>query len=226
MQNILIVDDDDIIRNQLDYLLSEDYLSFCATNEQEVFTLLQNHEINLCLLDVNLKKENGFELCEKIRQEYSMPIIFITVNDDEDSLEEGLMCGGDDYVVKPFSIRELKLRIMAQLRRNTYTYKKHDMIRANDWKMDFSKHEFSFRDAYLEISNTEFILLEQLLRNRGCLVTRTALLDRITEQNDSFVEDNTLSVHVSRLRNKMMKKFGCCPIETIRGIGYRWKEST
>ncbi len=103
MQNILIVDDDDIIRNQLDYLLSEDYLSFCATNEQEVFTLLQNHEINLCLLDVNLKKENGFELCKKIRQEYSMPIIFITVNDDEDSLEEGLMCGGDEYnIVRHF----------------------------------------------------------------------------------------------------------------------------
>ena len=225
MQKILIVDDDDIIRDKLDYLLSDEYITFCATNKKEVFTILQKNDINLCLLDVNLKEENGFDLCKTIRQEYSMPIIFITVNDDEDSLEEGLLSGGDDYVVKPFSMRELKLRIMAQLRRNTYTYHKNDVIRVNEWKMDFSRHQFSFHDVCLEISNTEFILLGQLLKNRGCLVTRNTLLDEITEQNDSFVEDNTLSVHVSRIRNKMMKKFNCCPIETIRGIGYRWKEN-
>ncbi len=226
MKKILIVDDDDIIRNKLDFLLSDEYLTFCATSEKEVITILRDNDINLCLLDVNLKEENGFDLCEQIRQQYTMPIIFITVNDDEDSLEKGLLSGGDDYVVKPFSMRELKLRIMAQLRRNSYTYKNYDMIIVDDWKLDTSRHQFSFCDVNLEISNTEFVLIEQLLKNRGCLVTRSVLLDKITERNDSFVEDNTLSVHVSRLRNKMMKKYNFCPIETIRGIGYRWKENT
>lgn len=226
MQKILIVDDDDIIRNKLDFLLSNQYFCYCATNEKDAFKILQEQEIELCLLDVNLKEDNGFDLCKKIRQKYTMPIIFVTVNDDEDSLEKGLLSGGDDYVVKPFSMRELKLRIMAQLRRNSYTYKNYDMIIVDEWKLDVSRHQFSFQDVGLEISNTEFILLEQLLKNRGCLVTRNVLLDKITERNDSFVEDNTLSVHVSRLRNKMMKKYNCCPIETIRGIGYRWKEKT
>ncbi len=225
MQKVLIVDDDDIIRNKLDFLLSDEYLTFCANNEKEVIAILRDNDINLCLLDVNLKEENGFDLCKQIRQQYTMPIIFITVNDDEDSLEEGLLSGGDDYVVKPFSMRELKLRIMAQLRRNSYTYKNYDIIIVDEWKLDISRHQFSFQDVNLEISNTEFVLLGQLLKNRGCLVTRNILLDKITERNDSFVEDNTLSVHVSRLRNKMMKKYNCCPIETIRGIGYRWKEN-
>lgn len=226
MQKILIVDDDDIIRNKLDFLLSDQYFSYCAKNEKEAFQIVQEQEIELCLLDVNLKEDNGFDLCKRIRQKYTMPIIFVTVNDDEDSLEKGLLSGGDDYVVKPFSMRELKLRIMAQLRRNSYTYKNYDMIIVDEWKLDISRHQFSFQDVGLEISNTEFVLLEQLLKNRGCLVTRSVLLDKITERNDSFVEDNTLSVHVSRLRNKMMKKYNCCPIETIRGIGYRWKEKT
>ncbi len=226
MQKILIVDDDDIIRNKLDFLLSDQYFSYCAKNEKEAFQIVQEQEIELCLLDVNLKEDNGFDLCKRIRQKYTMPIIFVTVNDDEDSLEKGLLSGGDDYVVKPFSMRELKLRIMAQLRRNSYTYKNYDMIIVDEWKLDISRHQFSFQDVGLEISNTEFVLLEQLLKNRGCLVTRSVLLDKITERNDSFVEDNTLSVHVSRLRNKMMKKYNCCPIETIRGIGYRWKENT
>ena len=205
--------------------MSDEYLTFCANNEKEVIAILRDNDINLCLLDVNLKEENGFDLCKQIRQQYTMPIIFITVNDDEDSLEEGLLSGGDDYVVKPFSMRELKLRIMAQLRRNSYTYKNYDIIIVDEWKLDISRHQFSFQDVNLEISNTEFVLLGQLLKNRGCLVTRNILLDKITERNDSFVEDNTLSVHVSRLRNKMMKKYNCCPIETIRGIGYRWKEN-
>ncbi len=226
MQKILIVDDDDIIRNKLDFLLSDQYFSYCAKNEKEAFQIVQEQEIELCLLDVNLKEDNGFDLCKRIRQKYTMPIIFVTVNDDEDSLEKGLLSGGDDYVVKPFSMRELKLRIMAQLRRNSYTYKNYDMIIVDEWKLDISRHQFSFQDVGLEISNTEFVLLEQLLKNRGCLVTRSVLLNKITERNDSFVEDNTLSVHVSRLRNKMMKKYNCCPIETIRGIGYRWKENT
>ena len=224
MKKILIVDDDEVIRRNLDSLLANEYLCFCAQNSYEALKIIDEKEIDLCLLDVNLKNENGFELCKNIRERYTMPIIFITVKDDEDSLEEGMVSGGDDYIVKPFSIKEVKLRIMAQLRRSSYVNKRFDVVSAGIWKLDLSRHVFSCDDIQIEISNTEFVLLERLMNNRGCLVRREILLDDITNINNTIVENNTLSVHMSRLRNKMIKVCKEYPIETIRGIGYRWKE--
>lgn len=161
-----------------------------------------------------------------MRTQYTMPIIFVTVKDDEDSLEKGILSGGDDYITKPFSIRELKLRIMAQLRRQSQFNVKRERIIVDEWKLDVLNHMFFYRDILVDISNTEFTLLKHLMQNKNCLVSRQVLLNDITELNDTFVEDNTLTVYISRLKNKLIQTSSICPIETIRGVGYRWKEES
>ncbi len=226
MKKILIVDDDEVIRKNLEILLADEYIPYCAESASEVLDILPKNDIELCLLDVNLKEEDGFQLCRKIRSLYTMPIIFITVKDDEDSLEKGILSGGDDYITKPFSIRELKLRIMAQLRRQSLFHVKRERIVVDEWKLDVLNHMFFYRDMLVDISKTEFTLLKHLMQNKNCLVSRQVLLNEITELNDTFVEDNTLTVYISRLKNKLIQASSICPIETIRGVGYRWKEES
>ena len=226
MKKILIVDDDEVIRKNLEILLADEYIPYCAESASEVLDILPKNDIELCLLDVNLKEEDGFQLCRKIRSLYTMPIIFITVKDDEDSLEKGILSGGDDYITKPFSIRELKLRIMAQLRRQSKFNVRRERIVVDEWKLDVLNHMFFYGDMLVDISNTEFTLLKHLMQNKNCLVSRQVLLNEITELNDTFVEDNTLTVYISRLKNKLIQAGSICPIETIRGVGYRWKEES
>lgn len=226
MKKILIVDDDEVIRKNLEILLADEYIPYCAESASEVLDILPKNDIELCLLDVNLKEEDGFQLCRKIRSLYTMPIIFITVKDDEDSLEKGILSGGDDYITKPFSIRELKLRIMAQLRRQSKFNVRRERIVVDEWKLDVLNHMFFYGDMLVDISNTEFTLLKHLMQNKNCLVSRQVLLNEITELNDTFVDDNTLTVYISRLKNKLIQASSICPIETIRGVGYRWKEES
>lgn len=102
MKKILIVDDDKVICKNLEILLADEYVPFCAQNSIEAVKILMKNEIDLCLLDVNLKEEDGFQLCRKMRTQYTMPIIFVTVKDDEDSLEKGILSGGDDYITSHF----------------------------------------------------------------------------------------------------------------------------
>ena len=225
MDKILIVDDDSTILKNLDILLSDAYIHYCASNFQTAISILEKQNIQLCLIDINLQDQNGFALCRTIRTNYTMPIIILTVNDDEESLEKGIISGADDYMTKPFSIKELCLRIMAQLRRNAYARAKQTYIKTSMWQLNLSRHTFSYNTIEIQLSKTEYSIIEILMKNSGCLVTRETLLDNIFESNDSFVENNTLSVYMSRLRSKIHKHCGTCPIETIRGIGYRWKES-
>ena len=150
MKKILIVDDDKVICKNLEILLADEYVPFCAQNSIEAVKILMENEIDLCLLDVNLKEEDGFQLCRKMRTQYTMPIIFVTVKDDEDSLEKGILSGGDDYITKPFSIRELKLRIMAQLRRQSQFNVKRERIIVGEWKLDVLNHMF-FYSLYRQV---------------------------------------------------------------------------
>lgn len=163
MKKILIVDDDEVICENIEILLADEYIPLCARNSIDAVKILMKNDIDLCLLDVNLKEEDGFQLCRKIRTQYTMPIIFITVKDDEDSLEKGILSGGDDYITKPFSIRELKLRIMAQLRRQSLFHVKRERIVVDEWKLDVLNHMFFYRDMLVDISKTEFTLLKHLM---------------------------------------------------------------
>ena len=159
---------------------------------------------------------SGLELCEQWRRNGNdTPILFLTARDDEIQIVRGLDAGGDDYVTKPFRLLELLSRIRALLRRNHPTF-----YRCGELQVDLQKMNAYYKGEPLYLTPTEFQLLAALLRNAGKVLTRKILLQTIWDDGGSFIDDNTLSVHISRLREKI----GGSYIRTVRGIGYRWEE--
>lgn len=195
-----------------------------AATAETGFALFDANRIDLCLVDINLPHADGFRFCQQIRENSTVPIIFITVNDNEESLYHGLTCGGDDYVTKPFSFRELELRVMAQLRRSQYNHcRATNAVVCGAYTLNFDERTLFWHDKQIEITKTEFELLRRLMEHSGCLVTRERLLGEIWDIHENYVENNTLTVNISRLRKKLTNEHTMCPIETVPGIGYRWK---
>jgi len=219
---ILIVEDDMLVRESLASQLAERYEIVKASCAGEAQRQIRRRAPELCLMDVNLPDMDGYTLCREIRREHTMPIIFLTVRDDEASIVCGLEVGGDDYVVKPFSYRTLQSRIMAQLRRAGMTVQ--PMAEAEEgYRLDEAKHLFSYQEQPIEVTPIEFEILRLLMARKGCLVSREQLLNRIWDAHGNFVEENTLSVTISRLRRKLTHR-KACPIETVHGLGYRWRD--
>ena len=222
MATILIVDDDKTIRNNLRQLLEGKYQILESSGVAETLEIVGRNPVDLCLLDVNLADGNGFDLCRTIRNQLFMPIIFVTVNDDEDSLTKGLLCGGDDYVTKPFSFVELDLRIMAQLRRVQYQNRQtRNLLVRGPYVLNTDDYTLSKDGKQIVITRTEYRLLKKLMEQEGCLVTRDMLLNAFWDQCEDFVDSNTLTVNISRIRRKLGPGN---PIETVYGVGYRWKD--
>lgn len=221
MATILIADDDKTIRHNLRQLLEGKYQILESSGVSDTLEIMGRESVDLCLLDVNLADGNGFDLCRAIRIRYFMPIIFVTVKDDEDSLMQGLLYGGDDYVTKPFSCAELDLRIMAQLRRQQYQKKQSDqMLTLGAYELNLTDFSLKKSGSPVDITRTEFRVLQKLMQHEGCLVTREALLHELWDSHENFVDSNTLSVTISRIRRKLGAGN---PIETVYGVGYRWK---
>ena len=211
---ILIVEDDAFLRDGLTELLRrEEYLPTAAESLQAARALLAETSFSLILLDVMLPDGTGFDFCAELRENgFTAPILFLTACDDEWQVVRGLDCGGDDYVTKPFKLRELSSRIRALLRWAG---------RAAEASPSFLNAEkLTARVAGEEIllTPTEFQLLSVLVKNAGLIVPRGTLLERIWDIDGDFIDDNTLTVHVSRLREKIGKD----RIETVRGVGYRY----
>ncbi|MBQ6419516.1 MAG: response regulator transcription factor [Clostridia bacterium] len=213
---ILIVEDDAFLRDGLVELLErESYLPAAADSLQSARTLLIETDFSLILLDVMLPDGTGFNFCAELRENgFSAPILFLTACDDELQIVRGLDCGGDDYVTKPFKLRELTSRIRALLRRaERNAEKKPSFLNAEKLTADVNGEE-------ILLTPTEFQLLSVLVKNAGVIVPRGTLLERIWDIDGDFIDDNTLTVHVSRLRDKIGKD----RIETVRGVGYRYTE--
>ena len=221
MATILIVDDDKTIRNNLRQLLEGKYQILESSGVAETLEIVGRNPVDLCLLDVNLADGNGFDLCRTIRNQLFMPIIFVTVNDDEDSLTKGLLCGGDDYVTKPFSFVELDLRIMAQLRRVQYQNRQtRNLLVRGPYVLNTDDYTLSKDGKQIVITRTEYRLLKKLMEQEGCLVTRDMLLNAFWDQCEDFVDSNTLTVNISRIRRKLGPGN---PIETVYGVGYKFE---
>lgn len=217
-QKILLVEDDSFLREGLtEVLQGEGYEVISADSFQKAKEMLNFFSYNLMIFDVMLPDGNGLDLCTQLRASGStVPVLFLTACDDEIQVVRGLDCGADDYVTKPFRLLELLSRVRALLRRNTSSVYSSGSI-----SIDL-KTMTAFKDgAALSLTPTEFLILSALIQNSGVIVTRTILLEKIWDCDESFVDDNTLSVHVSRLREKL----GTNQISTVRGIGYRWEES-
>lgn len=224
MKNILIIDDDIFIRESLSQLLGEKYTIFQSIGHQDTMAILNSTKIDLCLLDVNLYNCNGFDLCRDVRKRFLMPVIFITVEDNEESLSQGIISGGDDYITKPFSFRELDLRIMAHLRRAEYLSKKETaFIICGVYTLDIKNQTLFKNSTEVVITKTEFKIIRLLMANAGCLVTREILLHDLWDIKEQYVDSNTLTVNISRIRKKLSIEDGVCPIQTVHGIGYRWE---
>ncbi len=222
MIKILMVEDDTNITNTLTYYLqNEGFLMETAKSKYEAIEKIDQKEYNLILLDITLPDGNGYEVYKKLKEKYSTPVIFLTALDDEKDIVKGFDLGADDYITKPFHTRELLSRIKNVLR---HIEKKNidDIIRVQDIEINKNKKMVKRGDRELELTALEYKILLLLFENRGGIISREQILSNIWDENENFVNDNTLTVYIKRIREKIENNPNKPEIiKTIRGIGYK-----
>lgn len=220
-ENILIVEDDPhIIEGLSDILSGYGYETLSAKNQKETFQILEAQRVDLIILDVTLGRENGYELCKQIRRTMDCPILFLTGRNSEIELIRGFQVGGDDYVTKPFRLQELIVRIQALLRRSTKT--NHKQFLSGDLLFDTGKYQVYRETTLLELTATQMRLVFALVSSWPNTLTRDQLLYQTWDYQDEFVNENTLNVNISRLRERLGSFGEQTYIITMRGVGYRW----
>ena len=225
MTKILLVEDDGQIASYLGELLrAEGFDKQIAGSKKEASECLLIQAFDLVLLDVSLPDGNGFSICAEIKKEYEIPVIFLTASGDEYSVVAGLDMGADDYIAKPFRPRELISRIRSVLRR---CKKEQRILSCGDLKVNVSSATVTKGEKELFLSALEYRLLLILLQNKGQILTRNQLLEEIWDASGEYVNDNTLSVYMKRLREKIEENPQSPRLlHTIRGIGYRMENRT
>ena len=225
MTKILLVEDDGQIAAYLGELLrAEGFDTQIAGSKKEASECLLVQAFDLVLLDVSLPDGNGFSICAEIKKEYEIPVIFLTASGDEYSVVAGLDMGADDYIAKPFRPRELISRIRSVLRR---CKKEQRILSCGDLKVNVSSATVTKGEKELFLSALEYRLLLFLLQNKGQILTRNQLLEEIWDASGEYVNDNTLSVYMKRLREKIEENPQSPRLlHTIRGIGYRMEDRT
>ena len=220
MTEILLVEDDKgIVANLTEYLTSEGYSVKSASGQAGAMKLLESERFDLALLDISLSDGNGFAVCSAIKADYGIPVIFLTASSDEYSTVTGFEIGADDYISKPFRPRELVTRIrnILRLTRGAGTVIHLGELTVDTVKGTVNKHG---RDLYL--SALEYRLFLVFLSNRGMVLTRSQLLEAIWDIAGEFVNDNTLTVYIKRLREKIEDDpQNPTVIKTVRGLGYK-----
>lgn len=231
-RRILLLEDDSSLVDGLCYSLKKnEYDVETAWSVREAKALLAKQQYDLLLLDVTLPDGTGFEVCETVRgRGNQVPIIFLTASDEEMNVIRGLDSGGDDYIGKPFKLGELLSRIRALLRRaemsgNKNVQEGQSNIVYGDVQIDFAGSRVFLRGEKLELTQVEYRLLCILVRNHGRVVTRDIIFEELWDGTGNFVDDNTLSVYIRRLREKVEKDPSKPDhLITARGFGYYWQE--
>ena len=217
---ILLVEDDRlIIENLTEFLKGEGFEVQYAEGQEKAMRLLEEQEFDLILLDVTLAQGNGYSACTQIKSRYEIPIIFLTALDDEFSVVTGLEMGADDYISKPFRPRELVSRMRTVLRR---TGRNQKMLSCQDICVDPVKGITTKNGEEVFLSALEYRLLLVFFQHRGMVMSRSMLLEEIWDIAGEYVNDNTLTVYIKRLREKIEDN----PqepkiIKTVRGLGYK-----
>ncbi|MFV0451568.1 MAG: response regulator [Propioniciclava sp.] len=223
MSSVLIIEDEESYRDALAFMLGrEGFEVVVAPDGDRGLEAFDRSGADLVLLDLMMPGLSGTEVCRRLRQRSSVPIIMVTARDTEIDKVVGLELGADDYVTKPFSHRELVARIRAVLRRGQEVELLPDVVEAGGVRMDVERHEVTVDGAPVSLALKEFDLLEMLLRNSGRVLTRGQLIDRIWGA-DYVGDTKTLDVHVKRLRSKIEAD----PrhpdrLVTVRGLGYKF----
>lgn len=229
MNHILLLEDDNSLIDGLKYTLEKNKFSLdIARTIGEAYDYLSaQNPYDLLLLDVTLPDGTGFDICSRVRsQGNQVPIIFLTASDEEINIIRGLDSGGDDYITKPFKLGELLSRIRALLRRaGLSSIQEEHILRCGDLCIDYGKSRILLKEHALDLTAAEYRLLCFLVRNANQVLSRTQILDELWDGNGSFVDDNTLSVYIRRLREKVeVDPSHPSHLITVRGFGYQWKE--
>lgn len=221
MANIFLLEDDRILSKGISIALEKD--GHHITTAYGYVEALQKYTLkkyDLFLLDINLPDGNGMNFCQKIRQTSQLPVLFLTANDTEDDMLNSYDAGCDDYISKPFSLAVLRRKVSAILKR---TIADNTRIQYKDLEVDTEKCLVRLQGEEVHLSATEYKLLCYLMQHRGTVVTKTMLLENLWDIDGNFIDDNTLRVHIKRLRQKLNddnQEY----IVTVFGIGYTFGE--
>lgn len=221
MYKIMIVEDDIEIREELKILLQNNgYEVKVTTNFENVEKQILEEQCHLILLDINLPNKNGYEICSKIRTKSKLPIIFVTSRNSSMDELNGIMLGGDDYIEKPYNVPVLLARIQNLLNRVYPKEQKSSKLEYKGITLDILKSQIKYNDKEIELTKTEIKTLYYLLKNTDRIIARTEIIDYLWD-NEVYADDSSLSVVITRLREKL-KKIGVEHlIETKRGQGYK-----
>ncbi len=219
MKKILLVEDNETIVMGLSYSLEQEGFEIVSSKtRKDAEKILESETINLVLLDVTLPDGNGFDICKYVKQKLDIPVIFLTAQDEETSVVVGLDLGADDYVIKPFRTRELISRINSVLRRYGKKEDITNIIQYKNIKIDTTSAKVYKDEKEIIFTSLEYKILLMLFTNQNKLITREQLLEKIWDIAGNFVNDNTLTVYIKRIREKLQDE---TIIKTVRGLGYR-----
>ncbi len=220
---LLLVEDDKTIALGLEYSLTQEgfEVTVCYDAKSAIIKI-QDMQFDIALLDITLPDGNGFEICRMLKEKDDTPVIFITARDDEGSIVMGLDIGADDYITKPFRIRELQSRIRSVLRRAQKQLNEGNIFRYGNVVVNITKGNITKDGNDVFLTALEYRLFLTLINNEGHVLTRNQLIESIWDVSGDFVNDNTLTVYIKRLREKIEDD----PqnpqiIKTVRGMGYQ-----
>lgn len=218
MSKILLVEDDTMISSGITYALElEGYEVICVRNKNEAFNIINREDVDLAILDLQLPDGTGFEVFEKLKGT-GTAVIFLTVVDDENTIVKAFDGGAEDYIVKPFRIRELLARVKRVTNSLHNQNSSANEIMIGKVIINVDEAKVYVGSETIDLTALEYRLLLIFANNKGILLTREKILEKIWDIDGNYVEDNTLTVYVKRLREKL---HGAINIETVRGMGYR-----
>lgn len=218
---ILAVDDERPILQLLsDYFHTEGYLVYTAQSGQEALEQMEKGP-DLILLDVNMPDMDGLEVCRRIRSHVDCPILFLTAKVEEQDRIQGLLIGGDDYILKPFSIQELGARVTAHLRRQGRIRTREELKFSGDLVINYTEKTVCCGEHPVNLTRTEFGILEQLSLNKGVVFSKEQIYE-LVRGYDGSADSSIIAEHVRRIRMKLGAYSKAVYIETVWGLGYRW----
>lgn len=227
----LLVDDEHAIQTLLSYPLQKDgYEVVCASDGREALTRFGEGTYDLVVLDVMMPRMDGLEVCRRLRAKSTVPIIMLTARAEEVDKVVGLELGADDYITKPFSMREFRSRVKATLRRSTWQQRTQEVgddepLEVKDLRIDFAKRAVRVRGGEVQVTYVEFEILKALACNPGRVFTREMLLTRIWGDS-AFRDPRTIDVHIRHLREKLeIDAKDPEYLFTVRGVGYRFRDT-